>query len=320
MGFIGKTVVRGAVVTALMGGVAVAVAGPDRIKAALHSARGKINKTIDAGIGDPQALRSQLRSLEEQYPKKIADVRGDLAELNEQISQLERELAVSRKVVAMTDADLRQMQDVLAKAEEARAAGAAQIVKVRFDSSERAVNLDEAYAKANRINQLRNAYSGRVGDIERDLGYLGQQKERLDTLLNQLETERAEFQSQLWGLDRQVDAIARNDRMIDIMKKRQETIEEHGRYRVASLDQLTAQLADIRAKQESKLEMFSQSSDVKNYENAAKYLLDNEGAATQKPLRGLKPRTIEVSPTVIEIGPGDVPAPTPEEGTVASRG
>ena len=86
--------------------------------------RGSINHCIDSNISDPVALRAQLRSLEEQYPKRIADVRGDLAELNEQIAQLDREMTVSKKVVAMTESDLDQMQSVLAKAEEAKTTGA----------------------------------------------------------------------------------------------------------------------------------------------------------------------------------------------------
>lgn len=324
MGCIGKTVVRAAVITAVVGGVAVAAAGPDSVKAFLHQARHNVRKAVDSQVSDPVALRAQLRSLEEQYPKRISDVRGDLAELNEQIAQLERELAVSKKVVAMADGDLNQMQSVLAKAEEAKTQGVAQVVKVRFDG-DHAVSLDDAYGKANRVGQLRNAYSARVSDIERDLGYLGQQKDRLSTLLTQLETERAEFQTQLWGLDRQVDAISRNDRMIEIMQKRQETIENHSRYQAASLDQITGHLADIRAKQESKLQMFSQNSEIKNYENAAKYLLDSEQAGQARQLKAARPKTVEISPSVIEIGPEDVkkaPDTTTAEpkGQVASRG
>jgi predicted RNase H-like nuclease (RuvC/YqgF family) len=300
---IGKFVVRGALVTGLVGAVAIAAVGPDSVRAFVGQARGKMKAAVDAQISDPVALRAQLRSLEETYPQRIAEVRGDLAELNEQISQLDRELAVSRKVVAMADTDLNQMQSVLARAEEARTVGAAEVVKVRFDNSERAVNMDEAYSKANRVSQLRSAYGARVSDIERDLGYLGQQKERLAGLLTQLETERTQFQTQLWGLDRQVDAISRNDRMIEILQKRQDTIDNQSRYRAASLDQITGRLADIRAKQESKLEMFGQSSDIKNYENAAKFMLESEKLGESRQLKPARNRGIEIGPTIIEIGP-----------------
>ena len=317
MGCIGKTVVRAGVITAVVGGVAVAVAGPDRIKAVFHQARSSVHGAIDSNISDPIALRSQLRDLEGQYPKKIADVRGDLAELNEQFAQLERELAVSRKVVAMAETDLESMQAVLTKAEEARTSGVAQVVRVRFDGTS-TMSMDDAYGKATRVSQLRTAYTQRVTDIERDLGYLGQQKDRLTSLLEQLETERAEFQTQLWALDRQVDAISRNDRMIDLMEKRQKTIENHSRYRAASLDQVTARFADIRAKQEAKLQMFSQTSDCDNYENAAKYLLDNEQAREFKKHKNTTPKAIEISPSVIEIGP-DSAKPAAKDDQVAAR-
>src|SRR5262245_49562077 len=154
MGCIGKTVVRGAVLTALVGGAAVAVAGPARVRALFHHAQESINGVIDANIGDPVALRAQLRSLEEQYPKRIADVRGDLAELNEQIAQLERDLSVSKKVVTMAEGDLNQMQSVLTKAEEARTQNVAQVIKVRFDG-QTSCSMDDAYAKTNRVTQLR---------------------------------------------------------------------------------------------------------------------------------------------------------------------
>jgi peptidoglycan hydrolase CwlO-like protein len=321
MGCIGKTVVRAGVITAVVGGVAVAVAGPDRIRAVFHQARSSVHGAIDCNISDPIALRSQLRDLEGQYPKKIGDVRGDLAELNEQFAQLERELAVSRKVVAMADNDLESMQSVLTKAEEAKTSGVAQVVRVRFDGTS-SMSMDDAYGKATRVGQLRTAYTQRVSDIERDLGYLGQQKDRLTTLLEQLETERAEFQTQLWALDRQVDAIGRNDRMIDMMQKRQATIENHSRYRAASLDQVTARFADIRAKQEAKLQGFAQTSDCTNYENAAKYLLDNEQVKSFKSPHSGKPKTIEISPSVIEIGPDSAKPAGPAANSadqVASR-
>jgi hypothetical protein len=320
MGCIGKSVVRAGVITALVGGAAVVIAGPDRVHAVFHQARSSVNGAIDSRISDPVALRAQLRSLESQYPYRIEEVKGDLAELDGQITQLRRELEVSRLSASMAESDLSGMQAVLTRAEEARAAaGGAQVVKVRF-GDEHPVNLEQAYGKATRVTQLRDAFSAKATDIERDLGYLDQQKERLTTLLAQLETERAEFQTQLFALDRQVDAIGRNDRMIAIMSKRQDTIENHSRYRAQSLDQITSRLADIRAKQEGKLQSFAQTSDIKNYENAAKYQLDSAGSRTGGLKKLSSPRPVEVGPSVIEIGP-DAPAPATRDNTgqVVSR-
>lgn len=298
-----KTVVRAGLVTALAGGVAVAVAGPDTVRAFLHQARGNVQTAIGSQISDPVALRSQMQSLAEQYPARIAEVKGDLAELNEQITQLQREQSVARKVVAMADADLSGMRDVLARAEAAKIEAGTSLVRVRFEDEKSPMSLDDAYGKANRVTQLRNAYATKVGDVDRDLGYLSQQKERLENLLTQLSTEHTEFQSQLFSLNQQVEAIQRNDRMIDMMEKRQASMDKHSRYRASSIDDVKGRLADIRAKQEAKLDAFGQATDVRNYENAAKYLLDNEGGSAIKS-KITTPKQIEIRPSVIEIGPG----------------
>ena len=316
-----KTLIRAGVLTAVVGGVAVAVAGPDSVRACFHQARSNLRKVIDSNVSDPVALRAQLRDLEAQYPKKIDDVRGDLAELEVQIAQLTRDQAVSKKVVEMTGSDLESMQSVISRAEEAKTQSPTQLVRVRFDHNDRPVSLDGAYGKATRLSQFKEVHSARIGEIDRDMGYLTQQQSRLSSLLEQLEAERAEFQTQLWSLDRQVDAIARNDRMIDLMQKRQASIEEHSRYRAASLEQVQGRFADIRAKQESKLENLSKSAELKNYENAAKYMLDAEhsksGAWMPKPQK-----KFQTSPAVIEIGPESVkeaPKTSAENGQVVSR-
>ncbi len=310
-----KTVVRAGVITALVGGAAILVIEPDRASAVVRQARGSVNGAIDSKISDPVALRSQLRTLEAQYPYRIGEVQGDLAELEQQMTILRREMESSRLAAKMADEDLAQMQAVLSKAEEARAQNVTHIVRVRF-GDEHPVSMEQAMTKANRVTQVRDAFEAKAGDIERDLGYLEQQHGRLVDLLTQLRQEQSDFQTQLFGLDRQVDAIARNDRMIKIMDKRQDTIDNHSRYRAASLDQITGRLADIRAKQEAKLQTFTQSSEIKNYENAAKYLLDSK--SSQRPLRRT-PSTVEVGPSVIEVGP-ETPAPDNDDrGLVAGR-
>ena len=86
-----KTLLRVGVVTTACGGLALLIAGPDRASALVGQAHDTIIQHIDATIDDPVALRKQLRELEREYPERIAQVSGDLAELNEQISQLEQE-------------------------------------------------------------------------------------------------------------------------------------------------------------------------------------------------------------------------------------
>jgi hypothetical protein len=302
-----KGLVRVGVIGVVLGGAVLVLANTPRGRAVFHQVRGNINAKIDANITDPVALRVQLRDLAEQYPKRIADVRGDLAELREQIAQLKREGDVADRVVSLADEDLDKLQSALAQAEDASiqqvAMGEPRPILIVFKSDR--LDVESAYNKVTEVTNTRNAYSSRSEDIERDLGYLGQQEDRLTTLLNKLETERQTFQTQLWELDRKVDAVARNDRMIEIMQKRQHSIDEQSRYRAASLDQITSHLSDIKAKQEAKLAGLVADQSRENYEDSAKAQIDRELSAKQRAEAGLKQvRTSKAKVKPIEIHPG----------------
>lgn len=305
-----KGLVRASVLTALVGGAAVLVAGPERVCAILHQTRDSVNTQLDKVIKDPVALRQQLRDLEGQYPARIGEVRGDLGELKEQIAQLKRDRDVSQRVVELAEADLGQLQPLLARAESQASSASAvytgsvgqpAVVRIVFNNE----NLDvkDAYARAEKMQQVRGVYSSRVGDIDRDLGYLSQQEQRLGDLLGQLETEQAKFASQIWDLDRQIDAIGRNERMIEVMEKRQVTIDQHSRYRANSLDQLSARFSEIRTKQESRLEALGKARETMNYESRAKIELDARNSVAKN--FSTQPKAIKSN--VIEIRPDNDP-------------
>jgi hypothetical protein len=326
-----KCLVRYGLIGALVAGAGLAVAGPDRMSALWQQTRSVINGQIDKAIEDPIALRQQLKSLEGQYPTRIADVRGDLAELKTQVAQLNRDLIVSHRVAELAAADFDTLHDMIARAEAAQTeagtrltsvsltdgtpqieAAPSAIVRINFNNE--TLTMDQAYAKAQRIQQVQSAYTSRGTDIERDLGYLAQQDQRLTQVLGQLETEHTEFQAQMWQLDRQVDSISRNQRLIDVMKKRQDTIEEHGRYRAHSLDQVQSRFAEIRAKQEAMLDTMGKGQTTSNYEDRAKIDLDGK----MRDQAGAKARENKTSlpapkPTVIEINPRNDRVPSQSE-------
>src|SRR5215510_7151067 len=143
--------------------------------------------------------------------------------------------------------------------------------------------MDAAMARAQRIGQTRTAYAARSTDAARDLEYLGQQRERLEQLLGQLESERADFRAQIWQMDRQVDAIARNDRLIDLMERRQKTMDECSRYEGGSLAQVQTHMAEVRSKQESQLAMLSSDQERLDYEDVARLQLGQEQPAPETP-------------------------------------
>ena len=298
MGCIGKTVVRGVVITALAGGVLVAVAGPHRVGAIVNQARGNIVSVIDDNIEDPILLRAQIKKLEAQYPGKIAEVRSDLSEVQTQIAQLERELKIAHKVVALSGGDLEVVDAQIAQARVTQSANPGAIVRISFEN--RPVDLEDAYGKRQQIENTRNLYASRAQDLQIDLGYLNDQEAQLSDLHERLTTEQAEFQAKLSQLDAQIDTIARNDRLIEMMEDRQSTIDEHSRFQANSLDQLTTRLDGIRTEQRERLASIGKREDMRSYEDEAKYLID-QNAQIQSYERQDAPALIE--PTVIDITP-----------------
>jgi chromosome segregation ATPase len=263
-----------AAVAGLVGVGAALIAGPARSRAVLHQVQENIHSAIDQAVDDPTALRTQLMELEKQFPARIAQVRNDLAELSEQIRQLERERTISQKVVALADRDLAELEPKVSEAAARRESGDVRLAAIELD--DHVMSYDRAYSKLAQIRQTRTTYQNRANDAEHDLVYLNQQASRLEELLLQLETERAEFQAQLQQLERQVDAVARNQRLISMLEKRSRTIEECSRYESASLDQITARLGEIRSRQEAELDVLASSQRLTDYEQEARLELDAE--------------------------------------------
>lgn len=310
MGCIGKTVVRGVVITALAGGVLVAVAGPQRAHAMFNQTRGAITTVIDSNIDDPILLRAQVKKLEAQYPGKIAEVRSDLSEVQTQIAQLEREKQIATKVVSLASSDLGIVDSQIAQARVTQNANPGAIVRISFNN--KPVDLDDAYAKRQHIEQTQNLYASRAQDLNIDLGYLNDQEFQLAELLERLVTEQSEFQAKLFQLDAQIDTIARNDRMIEMMEDRQDTIDAHSRFQANSLDQLNSRLSNIRNEQRARLDAIAHKDNSYDYANEAQYLIDQEGRVQDFETQ---PEQFQIEPTVIEITPEDAAA----EGSVASN-
>ena len=273
-----KTFKTGLIAMLLVGGAtaaAVAIAGPHRSKAIVHGIHSEVLSKIDASIQDPVALHSQLKEMEREYPARIAQVRGDLAELNEEIRQLVRDQEIAERVVELANADLSELQVKLAEAATQVEPASGRLAVVVRDS---VMSVERASVRLTQIENTRLAYAGRAADADHDLKYLVQQKQRLEELMFQLETERAQFKTQLVGLSRQVDAIARNERLIDLLEKRNDTNEQCSRYEAVSLDQITGRLAAIKSRQEAELDLLSRDQQQENYEDLARLQIQTEGA------------------------------------------
>jgi len=280
MASITKGIVRVAVVGGLVVGAGVLIAGPQRMFAIGQQIRSKMVSTIDRHIDDPIAMRQQLQNLESKYPKRIAEARAMLAELNEQIGQVHRDKAVSARVVALAQSDLDELKSLLARAEDAKAGftgSGRHVVTVAFNNQK--LDLTDAYTQANRIADTAASYSARVVECERELSQLKRDASQTSSLLAKLTAEYADFQTQLANLDRQIDTVARKERMVNLMADRQRRIDELSRYKAESLDQFKSNLASRVAQLDARLEALAGREDRVSYEERAKLEVDTESSA-----------------------------------------
>ncbi len=275
LSFIGKALKVGvisAVLLGMAGAGAFALMGKHRTKAVVHELQDNLLESIDAHLDNPALMRSQLRELEKEYPVRIAQVQGDLAEIRHEIQELAREAAISERVVVLADEDLNRLETQVSVQipEEA----GARLVSVRLDGEN--YTPDTAHSRLERIRATRAAYSSRAADARHDLGYLEKQAVRLEELLAKLQAEQTEFRTQVLGLNRQIDAIARNERLISLLERRNQTIEECSEYESVSLHQITSRLDQIKGKQEAALDLLASEERATDYEDMARQQLASE--------------------------------------------
>lgn len=279
-----KGIVRTGVIVALAGGATALVAetaSPGSVSALFGQAKGAVAGAIACAVDDPVALRAQLKSLEGQYPARIAEVRSDLAEVSTQIDQLERELAISEKVVSLTAHDLALLDNGIEQARAATAASPHHVVMINFEN--RPLDVSRAYGRRGEIEQTQVVYQTKATEVRTELEFLADQREQLTTLLTQLETERAQFQAQVVQLDAQIDSIARNDRMIAMMEDRQSRIDELSDYETHSLEQFQRRVASMRGEQQARLAELGRDRKTQNYEDVARWELDRGGVTVIEP-------------------------------------
>ena len=272
MSCITRGILRWGVIGGLALGGATLLLGPQRVAMGISHLRTKAQNMVELSLDDPAALRHQLEQLANEYPDRIAEVRGEIAEIDHQLSQFERDMEIANRVVAMTTEDLGELRALVAKAE-AEATSGVRRVSIRFEGTR--FDIDEAYTEGRRINAVRGTYTDRLEHDKVQVDFLHEQKSRLAEILGKLESEFDTYQGQLWQLDRQIDAIQRNERLIELTEQQQETLESYSRFDTPNLKQIEGQLAKLRAEQEAQLQVLAKRGVNRDYEDRAKFELES---------------------------------------------
>ena len=133
------------------------------------------------------------------------------------------------------------------------------------------IGLDQARSEARRIIGIKNAYEDRFLGNQQQISILNRQKERLTDILAKLESEHGEFEAKLFQLDRQIDSIERNDRLIAMTEEQQAMLNDFEKLgKVGNLRQLEAKLEELRTTQEAQLQTLESHGIQSEYEQRAR--------------------------------------------------
>jgi ribosomal protein L29 len=278
MGATSRFIVRWGIIGGLaLGGITLLV-GPQRVMACIDQLREEANTVVESLVEDPVALRRQLDTLAREYPKRIAEVRGEIARLNQQLEQFVRDEKISTRVVELTSVDLEVLRDLIEGAQATTSLNGRPTVRfegIRYD-------LDDAYSEGRRIRTVKSNYEDRLASDRRQMGLMGEQKNRLVSILEKIEHEHETYRAQLWQLDREIDAIERNDHIIAMVEQQQETLSGFDRMGSAgNLNQVRARLAEIRTVQESTILALTDVETGSDYETRARF--DTSGQIFEDP-------------------------------------
>ncbi len=269
-----RSIIRWGLISGLALGGLTLLIGPHKVAAGLHQIRAQVQMVVDRAVDEPAALRHQLERMADQYPDRIATVRGELAEVEHQLAQFNRDSEISNRVVAMTTEDLTELKTLVVRVQNVSNPGDRGFVRfkgVRFD-------VPQAYTEAHRINDVRINYQDRAASNVQQISILSEQKRRLTEICDRLESEYSTFQMQMWQLDRQIDAIERNERLIEMTEQLQATLDSYDRWgEIGNLKQLQGKLAQLRTIQQAQLETLRQTGLRIDYGKVAAQQIDSPG-------------------------------------------
>jgi hypothetical protein len=293
MGTTSRFIVRWGLIGGLaIGGITLLV-GPQRVMACIDQLRIEANNAVENLVDDPVALRRQLEDLAKEYPSRIAQARGEIARLDQQLEQFERDERIAIRVIELTTEDLEVLRGLVKDAEitvNQSGSGSVFFEGVRYD-------LDGAYAEGRRIRTVKANYQDRLASDRRQMELMGEQRVRLVSILEKIEHEHETYRAQLWQLDREIDAIERNDHIIAMVEQQQETLSGFDRLGSAgNLDQVRSRLAEIRTVQESTILALTDSGTGADYETRARF--DTSGELLEDPFTHYTQESIDEDESV----------------------
>jgi ribosomal protein L29 len=252
---------------AILIGIGAAVLGPQRAQSMVRQVTTNVQEMVDNSFDESTQMRNQVTALQEQLPEQIGQVRSDIAEINTQIHELERDKAICEHVVALVDRDLGSLESQIQPASANGSGTVAFASSVSLNG--RLLPMSAARTKIMNLQQTRETYLERAFEAGQSLVYLQDQALQFEEALGDLESDRARLDLQIAQIDKEIGAIERNKRMIELLESRKAKLASYKRIDSGSLDSVYAKLKEIRTRQQAELDYLANRGTTVDYEQQA---------------------------------------------------
>lgn len=224
---------------------AVFVFGQARVQSALCVARERVNEQLDDLVGQETQIREEIRRLQAEYPKQLAELQFSLHQVDEDVAELVSDCQLCTKVVVLCDQDLEDFhpQPVAWQGLDLE----------QVDVSQYEARLAER--QLSEIQQVRQRYADRKQRNEEEIMSLRQERDRLAGALAKIRAEQQQFQTELGRLYRELDSLQRNRTLIKLAERRDPINVSRYSDSVASLRQLRVKIERQRLEQEERLKV-----------------------------------------------------------------
>ncbi len=255
-------------------GIACAVLGKQRAHDTIKSLQKMAQGEADELIRKQNDMKEQLAKLREQYPKQVATLRAQQADIDEQAKQLEKEAAKCADILALCDADLNEIS----------AARKRSNASITFRGSK--YSPADADSLVVRISKTREIYATRQSDIKVERETLETEKAQIAQELELVRAEQEEFEAQYQALVREIDRVKRNQELLNSAQSRKGYCGNRHEESMETLSQLKSALTKARMEQDERMKSLKITPRQQDYETRAKVVEIERERETKRKTEG----------------------------------
>ncbi|MCF6228905.1 MAG: hypothetical protein L3J82_09670 [Planctomycetes bacterium] len=246
--------------------LAHAVLGKHRTHDAAKALQSMAQGSVDELIANQQDMRKELQKLRKEYPKQIAFMRHQIAEIDRELDVTAKSETKASDIIRLCEKDISYLQ-------------AQQSIVAESGSEARVIehrgalySAIETQVLVNRIEETRNIYIERATESIEQRAILVSEKEALSLELEAIRTEQAEFEAEYQSLVREIERLKRNEEMLKLTEKRRGMGSERHGHSMETLSHVKSAIERARMEQEERLKAAKIAPRNMDYETRARLL------------------------------------------------